>query len=81
MGRKPEQLANQPKLPELFKYIWIWFLELHSKEALSYVEIESWSRLTNISLLPQEVEVLRKLDSLYWQVINARSLTSGNQGK
>ena len=80
-GRKPKELQDQPALPPPLRHLWKWFVEIHTSEVLTFTEIKSWSELTQIKLTPLEVGVLRKLDSIYWEVVNGRSLTSSNQGK
>jgi hypothetical protein len=60
-------------LPKLFYYSWHDFLELHnarssngySANPIGFLEIESWSRLKNISLSSNEIDIIRQLDNLY----------------
>jgi hypothetical protein len=78
-GKKPQALIDQPELPTEVAYLWEWFLEIQSKETASYTEIENWSRLTQKHLIAFEVQAIRRLDSLYWQVINGRHSKSSNQ--
>lgn len=35
-GKKPQALAEHPEVPDELKYLWEWFQELHSGEALSF---------------------------------------------
>jgi len=69
----------EPKeIPHSVIYLWQCFLYLSgSRQAgfsgpnkIPYTEIEAWSRLNGIQLLPIEVEVIKKLDDLYVRIIN-----------
>ncbi|WP_442478221.1 phage tail assembly chaperone [Vibrio aerogenes] len=64
-GKKPERLAEHPELPDALTYLWEWFQELHSGEALSFSEIHSWARMTHRNLRGWEVDVLRSLDRIH----------------
>ncbi len=55
--------------PELVRYIWEWFWDMQrsrqsgfSANPLTFAEVESWSRLNNISILPWEVRAVREMD-------------------
>lgn len=77
----PEQLANQPRLPQELAHLWRWFLELDSAGQLTFQEMESWSRLTCRKITSTEALVLRRLDALYTEVINGRrNRQSNHQG-
>jgi len=52
------------ELPESVQYIWQWFLELHTGEAITYLEIDAWVRLNSIELMPREVQALMALERL-----------------
>lgn len=53
--------------------IWQYYIELsnartsngYSANPLSYSEIESWNKLTNSHVTPQEVKVIKRLDIVY----------------
>jgi hypothetical protein len=70
-GKKPEQLEIM-KCPDLLAHIWYWFLELnqsrqHSEMGampISFSEILAWATLSGVSPLPNEIRVLKQLDSV-----------------
>jgi hypothetical protein len=70
--RKPKELEEQPPLPPLMAHFWGWYMELHNGEKLRFSEIESWGRLTGRDVTPQEVEILKTLNSVYLTVQNGR---------
>lgn len=49
------------------EYIVNWYLELQGTTPLTFTEIKSWSELTGNEPLPWEVEVIKKLDNIYWE--------------
>lgn len=71
-GEKPDALDFEP-CPEELKYLWRWFVELNQGRgnsgfgpcALSYLEIEAWSRLNRVVLMPHELKALKQLDVVY----------------
>jgi len=66
-------LKNAPRLPAKARYLWEYFKQLHGTRAnygwgpvaLSYVEIEAWSRLHHVKLDPWELDAILRLDSLF----------------
>jgi hypothetical protein len=76
-GRTPLALQG-PEFPELLEYVWTAFLLLNSTRGqgfsgpipISYQEIDAWQRMTHNVLLPWEVEVVKKLDTVYLRVVN-----------
>jgi len=76
-GRTPLALQG-PEFPELLEYVWTAFLLLNSTRGqgfsgpipISYQEIDSWQRMTHNVLLPWEVEVVKKIDTVYLRVVN-----------
>lgn len=60
-------------LPESYKYLWFWFLELHSARqnngfgvsALSYTEIKAWIDLSGIVIASWEIVAIRAIDKAY----------------
>lgn len=73
-GIKPEALDYDP-CPDLLLSIWEYFKELElgrqfnefGKLPFTYTEIESWSRLNNISLASSEVKLIKQLDLISLQ--------------
>lgn len=72
-GVKPKELSEQPDLPEELRYLWEWYLELRSSQLLTFSEIHFWSELTQKRLRGWEVELLRILDRIYWNVLYDKS--------
>ena len=68
--RKPKRLNEIPKLPELFAHLWEYYTELNGAEALTFSEIESWSRITKRNIESYEALILKRLDSIYLKVIH-----------
>ena len=75
-GKRPAELDG-PEIPDATRHLWSWFLELHAGRgssgyglsAISYGEMDAWSRLRQIPLESWEVQALRTLDALYLQSI------------
>jgi len=60
-------------------YLWSYFLQLNnsrqsgmSVNALSYSEIDAWQRLTNTTISPFELSVIKALDSAFISHINSK---------
>ena len=76
-GKIPSELDFEP-LPEYLYYLWEVFISLSSSRqvgmngslSLTFQEISSWSYLNGIELTPKEVEVIKKLDTIYMKVSN-----------
>ncbi|WP_163836874.1 phage tail assembly chaperone [Spartinivicinus ruber] len=77
-GKKPKELAEQPKCPEELEYIFHWWLEVRSSETLTFTELYHWSELTKKNLRAWEVDLIRSLDRIYWNIINDDSGTAAN---
>lgn len=60
------------ELPVLFIDVWGWFLELHSTRGsngfglnpISYSEIKAWSELTGRNPSPEDVRLIKMLDTV-----------------
>ena len=65
-----DERLNAPELPEAGEFVWQWFWEIdaarsnngYTFQPLSFREIEAWARLTGITLIPDEVRILRAMD-------------------
>lgn len=74
IGKTPEEFIF-PACPDVLWYVWDMFLDLCKSRTntgygalpLSYAEIQCWSQLTRCDVTPQEVAMLRSLDSLFMQ--------------
>lgn len=72
IGQTPLALQG-PQFPELMEYVWSAFISLHSARGqgfngplpISYQEIDAWQRMTKNTLLPWEIEVVKRLDAVY----------------
>lgn len=67
----PDQL-DVPPFPYEINHIWDWWVTLQASRPIgmesghiTYAEIESWSRLVKINVIPFEVRCIMALDSLY----------------
>lgn len=80
-GKKPKPLAEQPPLPELFAHLWEYWLELNNTEALTFSEIEAWSRLTGRNIVGREALIIKQIDGIKWKVINGRNLNTRHPRK
>lgn len=57
-------------IPAVADYVWEWFWSLNSRRGfvesgmlpLSYAEIDAWARRMRISITPEEVEMLTRMD-------------------
>ena len=73
-------------------HVWDWFWTLSGRrrsgtEALTFADVGEWSRLLQIDLLPQEVEMLMAMDDRYLRAVRedqeaarARAAESQNNG-
>ena len=62
-SKRPRDL-ELPELPESVQYIWQWFLELQTGEAITDLEIDAWARLNSIERMPRELQALMALERL-----------------
>lgn len=55
--------------------VWGWFVELRNglrtDERLTYTELASWASLARISITPEEIEWLRRLDSIHQNIVRS----------
>jgi hypothetical protein len=73
---KPEEW-RLAEIPFQIKYIWHWFLELHTSRhfgphgplPITYQDMVSWSMLTERKLGLFEIKVVRQLDQRYFYVL------------
>jgi hypothetical protein len=81
MGRTPVALQG-PEFPYVLEGLWSIFLELSNTRSqgysaplpISYQEVKAWCDLTGINLSPWEVQVIKRLDTVYIKVVaNGRS--------
>lgn len=59
-------LANPQPFPDFVGYVWAWYLELQSGEALTYAEIKAWADITGAPVLGCEARLLLDLDRAKW---------------
>ncbi len=84
-GKRPAFL-DCPEPPPQASHVLAWFLELNQGRGssgfgplpLGWSEIEAWARLTGKELRPQEVALLKRLDSTYLTVFTTKGATDGN---
>ena len=71
-GNKPAELDSIVELPDSMLQVWHWFIELNNARSsngfgvnpLSYVEIDAYFRLNQITPETWEVSVIKKLDNI-----------------
>lgn len=69
-GKDHPMLADAPEFPEGLELLWSDFLELHSSRGstgtgparITFADIEAWQRIRGVTLLPWEVDCIRKAD-------------------
>jgi hypothetical protein len=59
-----------PEPPEELMYIWEWWKEMLTNDRLTFSEIKAWSDLLLVQITPLEVEIVRRLDAIYWRNMN-----------
>lgn len=67
-----------PEFPHELSHLWFAFLSLHSgrtsgfsgPQGLSFSEIKAWSELTATPVTPADVDVIKKLDTVYLRAAN-----------
>lgn len=72
-GVMPGELRDAPELPQNARHVWMWFMELNrarpssgfGASAISFMEIESWARLTHTLIEPWEIRALCLLDETF----------------
>lgn len=60
----------EPEVPSVVEHVWHWFWTLNRQrrkgpEALTYADVDAWSRLMQITVSPDEVQMLMAMD-LSW---------------
>jgi hypothetical protein len=74
LGRTPEALIG-PEFPELLSHLWLVFVDLSNtrsdKTPLTYSEIKSYVELMNETLLPRDIELIKRLDALWLEVMSS----------
>lgn len=70
MGVKPKALEEVPECPPDLLYVWEWYLDIFSGTRLSYQEIHYWTLAKNISPHSWEIDLLRSIDKVFWEVHN-----------
>lgn len=67
------QLDEEPEMPYCLKHVWNWFWELNSGrndiEPLSYSEIKAWNDMKNAYIRPDEIDIIKYLDSKYLRYV------------
>lgn len=71
-GFTPDQLKGA-EFPEFFRSVWSYFLELCSARTsngfganpITFLDIKTWAELTQTPISPNEVRIIKQLDSIY----------------
>lgn len=69
----PDELADQPEMPEQAAYLWAYFSKLNTRrnnngfavQPLLPSEVKAWAELYRIRLDPWELDAIFSLDTLY----------------
>ena len=77
IGQTPLALQG-PEFPELLDHVWSAFLSLNRTRgqgfsgpaSITYQDIKTWQEVTGHRLLPWEVDVVIRLDTLFLKVVS-----------
>jgi hypothetical protein len=80
-GVKPDELDNPHELPMMYAHVWDGFLRLNndrgsngfSANAIGYLQIEAFCRLTKSEFSAHEIELIKRLDLISLKHINKAS--------
>ena len=69
--KKPKELLDLTALPETMREYWQWFLDLNATRpqgmggvsSIQYLEMTAYFNLNSIEVEPQEVQIIKMLDS------------------
>jgi len=83
------QLDEEPEIPYCLQHVWDWFWELNSgrpsgfngPEPLTYSEIQSWKNVKEILVRDFEIDIIKYLDTLYLNHINAENKKKSRKKK
>ena len=78
-GHTPLPLQG-PDFPSLMEHVWSAFLSLHrartmvysGPQPITYSEIVAWQTLTGEQMSPWEIDVIKRLDMKYMEIVNDR---------
>ena len=70
--KKPKELIDLIALPETMREYWQWFLDLNATRpqgmggvsSIQYLEMTAYFNLNSIEVEPQEVQIIKMLDSV-----------------
>lgn len=80
IGYTPEELRNEPSIPDLFKESWNWFAKLSAKRTtngfglnpLSYQEMLSYFWLIETKPMFYEIQAIELFDSVFMDVYSSK---------
>lgn len=72
------QLTDEPEIPHCLYHVWNWFWELHGgrssgfngPEPILYSEINAWVNTKKILIHDFEIDIIKKMDSIYLNFVN-----------
>jgi hypothetical protein len=72
-----DEAPDQPEISDDYEHVWTWFWQLNARrqqgmngpQAITFTEIEAWSRLTGERLLREEITILIRMDDGYRQAL------------
>lgn len=59
--RKPQGL-DFPDMPQEYKYLWSWFVQIANAGDVGFQTIEAFCRLKRVDLSPTEVDLILEFD-------------------
>ena len=68
-GEKPAELVLEP-IPDDYKYVWDWFIQIKNTGSVDYNQIKAFSELMQINLQPNEVAMITNFEREYQGAIN-----------
>jgi hypothetical protein len=86
--RVPIELQNLVELPEVFKYCWQDFINLNNTrqggfgpQPISYLEMQAYFNLNSVVPEPWEIRIIKVLDKIALEAINARTEKANKNNK
>lgn len=77
-GKKPKELAEAKPISIKFQYLYLWYLDIKTSEAITFTELKNWCELTNNKLTNWELDTIRAIDRIYWNIQYERNSTPTN---
>jgi len=73
-------MPEEPEFPEVFRYLWNWFLDLSRRRGggfgpapITWLEFNAWAERTKSDPSPWEAAVIMRLDDVYLKSTSDKS--------